>query len=119
MCASQMTVERPTHLISRHGGTQSIWRINRPRGGSSGKDVDRCETSSPVALLEFLTRAAGAGIVAAHFFLRADYLLHRLHIASARHARLFQFAALAAHERFFQIVGGSGDQAWRVMAIAS
>jgi len=61
-----------------------------------------------VALLNFC-RSRRAGIVAAHFFLTADDLLHGLHIAGARHARLFQFATLAAHEGFFQIVGGSCD----------
>jgi hypothetical protein len=62
-----------------------------------------------VALLEFLAGAAGARIVAAHFFLPANDLLNRLHVASAGHARLFEFAALAAHESFFQIVGRSRD----------
>ena len=42
-----------------------------------------CRSSlRPVALLEFLARAAGAGIVAAHFFLTANDLLHRLHVAA-------------------------------------
>src|SRR3984957_4082457 len=70
----------------------------------------------PVALLEFLTRSTGAWIVAAHFFLSANDLLNRLHFSAAGHARLFEFAALAAHEGFFQIVGGSRDEAWRAMS---
>ncbi|MDQ1387135.1 MAG: hypothetical protein QOF56_589, partial [Acidobacteriaceae bacterium] len=56
---------------------------------------------SPVALFEFPAGATGARIVAAHFFLRADDLLHGLRVAASSHARLFQFAALAAHEGFF------------------
>ena len=62
-----------------------------------------------VAPFEFLAGAARAGIVAAHFFLAANDLLNGLHVPGASHARLFQFAALAAHEGFFQIVGGSCD----------
>src|SRR5579863_7355537 len=59
-----------------------------------------------VALLEFFSRTAGARIVAAHFFLGADDLLYWLRFAASRHPRLFQFATLAAHKGFFQIVGG-------------
>jgi hypothetical protein len=54
-----------------------------------------------VALLKFVSRATRAGIVAAHFFLPSYDLLHRLRFSAAGHARLFQFAALAAHEGFF------------------
>lgn len=59
----------------------------------------------PVTLLEFLTGTARARIVAAHFFLPANDLLHRLNVSGARHASLFQFATLAAHEGFFQVIG--------------
>src|ERR1700691_3665488 len=75
------------------------------------------QTLGPVALFEFLSRPAGAGIVAAHFFLAANDLLHWLRFAASGHARLFQFAALAAHEGFFQIVRGSCDQARRTMSV--
>ena len=59
----------------------------------------------PVTLFVFLAGAAGAGIIAPHFFLRADNLLDRLRGASNGHTGLFQFAPLAAHEGFFQFVG--------------
>src|SRR5215471_5135861 len=60
----------------------------------------------PVTLLIFLSRAAWARIVAPDFLLRANHLLHRLRVARSGHARLFQFAPLAAHESLFQFVGG-------------
>lgn len=47
------------------------------------------QTLRAVALLEFLSRAAGAGIVAADFFLAAHDLLHGLRFAASGHARLF------------------------------
>jgi hypothetical protein len=72
-----------------------------------------------MALLIFLPRAAGTRIVTPHFFLTANHLLHRLHIASSSHPRLFEFAALAAHKRFFQIVRGSCNQPWWMMPIAA
>ena len=74
-------------------------------------------TLRAVALFVFLAGAAGAGIVAAYFFLRADDLLHLLRISGAGHAGLFQLAALAAHEGFFQVVGRSCDQARRFVAV--
>ena len=60
-----------------------------------------CGGLGAVALFIFLAGAAGAGIVPANFFLRADDLLHLLRVSGAGHAGLFQFAALAAHEGFF------------------
>ena len=54
-----------------------------------------------VALFVFLAGAAGAGIVAAYFFLRSHDLLHLLRVSRTGHAGLFQLAALAAHEGFF------------------
>jgi hypothetical protein len=54
-----------------------------------------------VALLELLAGPAGARIVAAHFFLSTNYLLYRRHVSGTRHARLFEFTALAPHESFF------------------
>jgi hypothetical protein len=72
-----------------------------------------------VALLEFLPGAAGARIVAPDFFLPANHLLNWLHVAGSSHARLFQFAALAAHEGFFQIVSGSRNQARRAVSVPS
>ena len=71
-----------------------------------------------MALLVFLAGAAGTGVVAAYFFLGADDLLHLLRISGAGHASLFQFAALAAHEGFFQLVRGSGNHSGRTAAIA-
>ena len=71
-----------------------------------------------MALLKFLARTARTGIVAAHLFLTANHLLHRLHVSSPSHARLFQFATLAAHKSLFQIVSGSRDQSWRMMSVA-
>jgi len=71
-----------------------------------------------VALFEFLAGATGARIVAAHFFLRADDLLHGLRVAASSHARLFQFAPLAAHEGFFQIIGGGRYEARRTMSVS-
>jgi uncharacterized MAPEG superfamily protein len=62
-----------------------------------------------VALLVFLAGAAGAGIVAAHFFLTSNDLLHCGAYRRPGHASLFQLAALAAHEGFFQFVGGGRD----------
>jgi hypothetical protein len=41
-----------------------------------------------VTFFVFLARAAGAGIVAADFFLGADNLLDRLRVAGTGHARL-------------------------------
>ncbi len=76
-------------------------------------------SASPVALLEFLAGTTRAGIVAAYFFLAANDLLHWLHVTSAGHACLFQFAALAAHKGFFQIVGGSCDQTRRTSAVSA
>jgi hypothetical protein len=70
-----------------------------------------------VALFIFLAGAAWARIVAAHLFLRADDLLHRLHISRASHPRLFKLATLATHESLFQIIGGSRDQAGRTMSV--
>ena len=61
------------------------------------------------ALLIFLARSARAGIVAADFGGASDDLLHGLTIAGTGHACLFEFAALAALERFFEIVHRSGD----------
>src|ERR1700739_1852726 len=72
-----------------------------------------------MALLIFLSRAAGAGIVAADFFLRSYHLLHRLSIAATGHARLFQLAALAPHKSFFQVISGSCDQSRRMMSVSS
>jgi hypothetical protein len=72
-----------------------------------------------VALFEFLAGAAGARVVAANFFLSANDLLYWRNVACAGHARLFQFAALAAHEGFFQIVGGCCYQARRVMSVSA
>jgi len=59
----------------------------------------------PVALFVFLAGSAGAGIVAAYLLLRAHNLLNLLRLTGSGHARLFQFAALAAHEGFFELVG--------------
>src|SRR6202035_209020 len=44
-------------------------------------------------------------------------LLNWLYVSCASHARLFQFAALAAHEGFFQIIGRGGNQPRRTMSI--
>src|SRR5271167_3873064 len=57
----------------------------------------------PAALLVLLAAAAGAGIVASNFLATND-LLHRPLVTAACHARLLQFAALAALEGFFHIV---------------
>ena len=60
---------------------------------------------SPVTLLELFPGTARARIVAAHLFLPAHHLLHRLRVSGPSHARLFQLATLAPHKSFFQIVG--------------
>src|SRR6202035_4589724 len=73
----------------------------------------------PVALLEFLSRAARARIVAAHLFLSAHHLLHRLRVSRPSHTRLLQLAPLAPHKGFFQIVGRSGDESWRMMPVSA
>jgi len=62
-----------------------------------------------VALFVFLTGTAGAGIVSSYFFLAADDLLYGLCVSCAGHAGLFQLAAFAAHEGFFQFVSGCRD----------
>src|SRR5450432_252401 len=81
--------------------------------------VDALEfRSGPVTLLILLPRPAGARVIPPNFFLPADNLLHRLSVSRTRHASLFQFAALAAHEGFFQLVRGSGHHARRTLAVA-
>jgi hypothetical protein len=57
-----------------------------------------------VALFILLARAAGAWVVSSHFFLSADDLLNGLRVSGSGHARLFELAAFAAHEGFFQFV---------------
>ena len=72
-----------------------------------------------MALLIFFARAARTGIVTPYLLLTSHDLLHRLHIASPSHLRLFQFATLAAHEGFFKVIRGSRNQPRWMMPIAA
>src|SRR5438309_5946518 len=63
-------------------------------------------TLRSVALLVFLARAAGAGIVASDFLGSAHHLLHGFLLAASGHARLLEFATLPSLEGFFELVDG-------------
>lgn len=60
-----------------------------------------------MALLILLPGPARARIIPPNFFLPAYNLLHLWRVSRTGHAGLLQFAPLAAHEGFFQLVGGS------------
>src|ERR1700678_3523873 len=75
-------------------------------------------SACPVAPFVFLARAAGTRIIAPPFLLPAHNLLNRQYVSGASHARLFQLSTLAAHEGFFQVVGGCRDQPRRMMSVA-
>jgi hypothetical protein len=58
-----------------------------------------------VTLLIFFPRPAGTRIVPPHFLLSPNDLLHLRRVSRTSHTRLLEFAALAAHEGFFQFIG--------------
>src|SRR5437763_14666227 len=72
-----------------------------------------------VALLVFLARSARARIVAPHLVSAPHDLLHSLGLATARHARLFQFAPFFALEGFFQVIHRRRNMPWRLPVAAS
>src|SRR5438445_892516 len=73
---------------------------------------------SPAAFLILLPRTARAGIVAPDLRAAAHDLLYGLSVSGAGHAGLFQLAALAALEGFFEIVHGGCNCLWRTLSVA-
>ena len=96
------------NLVPRYSKVKSPTLSHKPRQGW-GTHFLVDSALGAEAFLILLARAAGAGIVSSHFFLAADDLLHGLRVSCSGHARLFEFAALAAHEGFFQFVSGCRD----------
>src|ERR1700683_1285380 len=73
--------------------------------------------SRSATLLILLPRSTRARIIAADFGGATHHLLNRLAVSGSRHAGLFQLAALAALEGFFQLIYGSGNVARRLVAV--
>src|SRR5437899_2978308 len=96
----------------------------KSKGNSNGQECPSSHTIKPTrsrsaALFVFLAAAAGTGIVAADLFTGTHHLLDGLHVASAGHAGLFEFAFLLALESFFDVVHGSCDLPWRASVAAA
>src|ERR1700704_3737355 len=67
-----------------------------------------------MALLVFLSRPAGARIIAADFFAGTYDLLHRLLLSATGHARLLELAFFLAPELRFDLIDGGGNSARRL-----
>ena len=78
-------------------------KLSTIENASRGRRAHKSLGVRAVALLVFLAGSAMAGIVAADLF-SADDLLHRLGFTRTGHARLFEFALLAALKGFFNVI---------------